>query len=140
MLSHFTGKVRQQLVLVVQFYSKHCAGQNGCNRPLDLNWFFITHARLKAGNLLRPSVSESSIKRAPGRHSVRWRLANHLNWSQPAPVPPPNASIFFVTQPERGRPRPQQRPGPDIATKLLALGLQNLLYLSRPPRYNFLTF
>lgn len=66
MLPHLAGQMRQQLVLVIQLYSKHRAGQDRGNGPLDLNRFFITHARLKylleislprAGSTMRPVVN-----------------------------------------------------------------------------------
>lgn len=44
MFAHFTGKMGQNLVLIVQFDPKHCARQYGRDSALQLDRFFTAHA------------------------------------------------------------------------------------------------
>lgn len=44
MFAHFTGEMRQNLMLIVQFDPKHCARQHGRYCTFQLNRFFTAHA------------------------------------------------------------------------------------------------
>jgi hypothetical protein len=43
MLAHFTGKVSEHLVLVIEFYTEHCSRKDCRDSSFQLNRFFAAH-------------------------------------------------------------------------------------------------